>query len=71
MDHETNREKKADPNYSFIVVDKVRGPQLKNPCNCLPKTQVCANTKVDVYGLTPARCRKVKGMALRSELKPR
>ena len=23
------------------------------------KTQHCANTKVDVYGVTPARCRKV------------
>jgi len=23
-------------------------PQLKNPSNCLPKTQVSANTKVDV-----------------------
>ena len=62
--------KKADLYQHFIVVDKVTGPQLKNPCNCLPKTQVCANTKVDVYGLTPARCWKVKGMALRSELKP-
>ncbi len=28
-------------------------------CNCLLKTQHCANTKVDVYGVTPARCRKV------------
>ena len=32
------RQKKADPNYSCIVVDVVRGPQLRNPCNCLPKT---------------------------------
>jgi hypothetical protein len=29
-------------------VDDVTGPQLKNPSNCLPKTQVSANTKVDV-----------------------
>ena len=28
--------------------------------NCLPKTQGCANQRVDVYSLTPARCRKVK-----------
>lgn len=28
-------------------------------CNCLLKTQHCANTKVDVYGVTPARCWKV------------
>ena len=31
-----------------LVVDIVARPQLKNPCNCLPKTQVSANTKVDV-----------------------
>ena len=41
-------EKKADPSKSVIVVDSVTGPQLRNPCNCLPKTQVSANTKVDV-----------------------
>ncbi len=40
--------KKADPSKSVIVVDSVTGPQLRNPCNCLPKTQVSANTKVDV-----------------------
>ena len=62
---------KKPQGFVSLLVDSVAGPQLKNPCNCLPKTQVCANTKVDVYGLTPARCRKVKGMALRSELKPR
>ena len=28
--------------------------------NCLTKTQGCANSKDDVYSLTPARCRKVK-----------
>ncbi len=26
----------------------------------LPKTQVSANSKEDVWGLTPAQCRKVK-----------
>jgi hypothetical protein len=30
------------------VVDNVTGPQLRSPSNCLPKTQVSANTKVDV-----------------------
>jgi hypothetical protein len=43
------RKKKAKPNQKHIsVVDDVTGPQLKNPSNCLPKTQVSANTKVDV-----------------------
>ena len=29
--------------------------------NCLAKTQVYAKPKGEVYGLTPARCWKVKG----------
>jgi hypothetical protein len=53
------------------LVGSVAGPQLKNSRDCLSKTQVCANTKVDVYGLTPAQCRKVKEICSRSELKPR
>ena len=28
--------------------------------DCLSKTQLRAKTQVDVYGVTPARCRKVK-----------
>lgn len=28
--------------------------------NCLPKTQVRANSQEDVYGLTPDQCEKVK-----------
>ena len=53
--------------------DTLRGnrPQLRVPSNCLPKTQVYAKLKGDVYGLTPAQCRKVKGRTERSELKPR
>jgi len=40
--------------------------------DCLPKTQVSANAKADILGLTPAQCRKVKGRGERSlELKPR
>ena len=39
----------------------VRGPQRIGPSNCLAKTQVCAKPKGEVYGLTPARCWKVKG----------
>ena len=35
-------------------------PQRIGPSNCLAKTQVCAKPKGEVYGLTPARCRKVK-----------
>ena len=34
--------------------------QRIGPGNCLTKTQGCANSKDDVYSLTPARCRKVK-----------
>ena len=37
-----------------------RGPQRIGPSDCLPKTQVYAKSKDDVYGLTPARCWKVK-----------
>ncbi len=33
---------------THIFVCSVTGPQLRSPCNCLPKTQVSANTKVDV-----------------------
>jgi hypothetical protein len=32
--------------------------------DCLPKTQVCANSKEDVYGLKPAQCRKVNGVGV-------
>ena len=35
-------------------------PQRIGPSNCLAKTQVYAKPKGEVYGLTPARCRKVK-----------
>ena len=38
----------------------VRRPQRIGPSNCLAKTQVCAKPKGEVYGLTPARCWKVK-----------
>ena len=34
--------------------------QRNGPSNCLPKTQVYAKPKGEVYGLTPARCWKVK-----------
>ena len=35
-------------------------PQRNGPSNCLAKTQVYAKPKGEVYGLTPARCWKVK-----------
>ena len=38
----------------------VRGPQRRGPGNCLAKTQVYAKPEGEVYGLTPARCWKVK-----------
>ncbi len=33
---------------------------MKRSRRLLPKTQVSANSKEDVWGLTPAQCRKVK-----------
>ena len=36
-------------------------PQKRGPGDCLPKTQRHANARAEVYGVTPARCRKVKG----------
>ena len=36
------------------------GPQRIGSSNCLAKTQVYANPQGEVYGLTPARCWKVK-----------
>ena len=45
-------------------------PQRIGPGNCLPKTQVCAKSKDDVYELTPARCWKVKRRCESIELKP-
>ena len=35
-------------------------PQRNGPSNCLAKTQVYAKPEGEVYGLTPARCWKVK-----------
>ena len=37
-----------------------RRPQRIGSSNCLAKTQVYAKPKGEVYGLTPARCWKVK-----------
>ena len=48
-------------------------PQRKGPSNCLAKTQAYAKPQGEVYGLTPARCWKVKGRGGRErspELKP-
>ena len=36
-------------------------PQRNGSSNCLAKTRVYAKPKGEVYGLTPARCWKVKG----------
>ena len=48
--------------------------QRIGPGDCLAKTQGYAKSKDAVYGLTPARCRKVKRRCYRErsiELKPR
>jgi len=34
---------------------------MRGSSNWLTKPQVCAKSQDDVYGLTPAQCRKVKG----------
>ena len=47
-----------------------RESQRKGPGDCLPKTQVYAKSKDEVYGLTPARCWKVKGKCESIEPKP-
>ena len=39
--------------------------------DCLPKTQVCAKAKAEVYGLRPAQRWKVKARRASAELKPR
>ncbi len=44
-------------------------PQGRGPSNCLAKTQAYAKPEGEVYGLTPARCWKVKGRG--QETKPR
>ena len=46
-------------------------PQRIVPGNCLSKTQLYAKSKDDVYGVTPARCRKVKRGSESPESKPR
>ena len=51
-----------------------RGYNKRLFADCLPKTQVCAKPKGEVYGLKPAQCWKVTGRSetARSsfELKP-
>ena len=45
-------------------------PQRIGPGDCLAKTQLYAKSKDDVYGVTPARCWKVKRRCASIELKP-
>ena len=45
-------------------------PQRTGPGNCLAKTQVYAKPQGEVYGLTPARCWKVKGRGKHVSAKP-
>ena len=44
------------------------GPQRVGSSNCLAKTQVYAKPEGEVYGLTPARCRKVKRRSQETKL---
>ena len=44
-------------------------PQRRGSSNCLAKTQVYAKPKGEVYGLTPARCWKVKRRSQETKLR--
>ena len=44
-------------------------PQRIGPSDCLPKTQVSAKSNDEVWGLTPAQCRKVKEVGQGATLK--
>ena len=44
-------------------------PQRIGSSNCLAKTQVYAKPKGEVYGLTPARCWKVKRRSQATKLR--
>ena len=48
---------------------RVIWPQRKGSSNCLAKTQVYAKPKGEVYGLTPARCWKVKRRSQATKLR--
>src|SRR6266700_1584370 len=65
--------KKGSPSSCLVVTHKgVRGTQERGSSDCLAKTQVSAKAKAEVYGLTPAQCRKVNQSRDRSgEGKPR
>ena len=63
----TGESQRTDGKYLYKYVDAQPHTDpaeiqanLIAPSNCLPKTQVCAKSKDDVYELTPARCWKVK-----------
>ena len=45
--------------------------QRNGPGDCLAKTQGYAKPQGEVYGPTPARCRKVKGRSQPERVKPR
>ena len=51
---------KSPRNFGRRGAGEIR-PQRNGSSNCLAKTQVYAKPKGEVYGLTPARCWKVKG----------
>ena len=48
------------PRHFGRRVARATWPQRIGSSNCLAKTQVYAKPKGEVYGLTPARCWKVK-----------
>ena len=39
---------------------RAKGPQEMGPGDCLPKTQLYAKAKAEVYGVRPGQCWKVK-----------
>jgi len=52
---------KGDPNRQPPAGRSGKGRRGPGPSDCLLKTQVRAKSQDEVYGLTPARCWKVKG----------
>ena len=42
------------------ALPETEGAEKRRADDCLSKTQHCANSKEDVYSVTPARCQNVK-----------
>ena len=56
-------------NFGIRGAQEIESQRI-GPSDCLAKTQLYAKSKDDVYGVTPARCWKVKRRCESVELKP-